>query len=214
LILTEAIIGAALVLLKLVERDQSALRAASMCVHLMNTFLLLGAVALSADWAGKKNPKFLRIRSIERSGGLGILLLLFLGSSGAVTALGDTLFPSSSLAAGLAQDFGPARHFLLELRIYHPIIALCVSLYLVMFARWIIRRPDLVMKSVWPEKKSRLLLHTSLVLVLQCAQLLLGVLNVLFLAPIWIQMSHLFCSDLIWINFVLLLSTLLVVETS
>jgi heme A synthase len=128
-----------------------------------------------------------------------------LGASGAATALGDTLFPVQSLAQGLAQDLSPARHFLIALRIYHPIIALCVSFYLVLFARWVIRHF---------KNQPRVLFHATGLLVLQCLQLLLGVLNVLFLAPVAIQMAHLLCSDLIWINLVLLLAGLLISEGS
>jgi cytochrome c oxidase assembly protein subunit 15 len=211
LILMEALIGAALVLLKLVESDQSALRAFSMCVHLINTFLLLGAVTLTAHWSGMRKPERVETRKgtpgrkVAVWGGVGVFILLLLGASGAVAALGDTLFPVTTLAQGIAQDFSPARHFLIELRVYHPIIALTVSLYLALFARWVIRE-----RVRGHAMASRVLFHAVLLLVLQCTQLLLGVLNVLLLAPIWLQITHLFCSDLIWVNFILLLSTLLV----
>jgi heme A synthase len=173
-----------------------------MSIHLLNTFLLLAAVAMTAHWAGMKNPVLRR-----GSGGarwlslIAVIVLTVLGASGAVTALGDTLFPSQSLAQGLAQDFSPSRHFLLGLRIYHPLIALAVSLYLCLYARWVIRSRRGQVSVVLP---------ATLLLVLLCAQLLVGVLNVLLLAPIFIQMIHLFIGDLIWIDLIFLISRIFV----
>ena len=46
-ILLEGAIGAALVLLRLTGKDDSLARAGVMCLHLVNTFLLLAVVALS-----------------------------------------------------------------------------------------------------------------------------------------------------------------------
>jgi heme A synthase len=204
LILSEALVGAALVLLRLVESDQSALRAYSMSVHLMNTFLLLGAVTLTAHWAGQTSPRIdwrnARVNGSQRGlilGLVGLGFLMLLGASGAVTALGDTLFPSKSLSEGFSLDLNPVRHFLIQLRIYHPLVAVMVSLYLVVLARWIYRGY---------QDRFRMRQHVVMLLVLQCAQLCLGALNVLLLAPIPIQLAHLLVSDLIWIGWVLLVA--------
>lgn len=205
LILTEALIGAALVLLRLVERDQSALRAVSMSIHLLNTFLLLGAVTLTARWAAMKNPTIKSSSAGVRWASLTtIVILIVLGASGAVTALGDTLFPSQSISQGFAQDFSPTRHFLIGLRIYHPLIALLVSLYLALYGRWVIRAHP---------GQSAVLFHGLLLLVFQCAQLALGAINVYLLAPVAVQMLHLLLGDLIWINLILLLSQVFIVDT-
>ena len=48
--LTEAGVGAALVLFALVADNASMARAMFMAVHLVNTFLLIGAMALTAHW--------------------------------------------------------------------------------------------------------------------------------------------------------------------
>jgi heme A synthase len=196
LMLTEALIGAGLVLLKLVESDQSALRAVSMSIHLLNTFLLLGAVTLTVKWSARENP---RLRNDEPwlGSAAALFLMLVLGASGAVTALGDTLFPTQTLAQGMAADFSPARHFLIGLRIYHPLLALGVSFYLVMFARWTMRRHP---------GQRQVHFHATLLVGLQCAQLVLGLVNLILLAPIAVQLLHLLCADVIWINLVCLIA--------
>jgi heme A synthase len=186
----------------LVDQNRSYLRAVSLGIHLMNTFFLVAAVALTARWS-----EFGRIHFRKLSSGrlwasvLAILFCLGLGASGAVTALGDTLFPAASLQAGFAQDLSPTRHFLIELRIYHPVIAVFVSFYLILFAR-----SALGISKTMSAPGARLRFHAWMVLVLQCSQLLLGVLNIVLLAPIAIQMAHLLMADLVWINLILLLS--------
>src|SRR5215210_2815993 len=51
LIVTESLIGAGLVLLRLVGENASVWRAVYLSVHLVNTFLLVAALALTAWWA-------------------------------------------------------------------------------------------------------------------------------------------------------------------
>ena len=48
---------------------------------------------------------------------------------GAIVALGDTLFPQRSFAAGLAADFDRTSHFLVRLRMWHPLVAVTFSIY-------------------------------------------------------------------------------------
>jgi cytochrome c oxidase assembly protein subunit 15 len=202
LILSEAAVGAGLVLFGLVDQNQSHLRAISLGIHLMNTFFLLAAVVLTARWSEIGATRLRRLSAGQLwSSVLAILFCLGLGASGAVTALGDTLFPAASLQAGLAQDLSPTRHFLIELRIYHPVIAVLVSFYLILFAR-------AAMNLIGDKDPagSRLRFHAWMVLVLQCMQLTLGVLNIALLAPIAVQMAHLLMADLVWINLILLLS--------
>ncbi len=65
---------------------------------------------------------------------IGIVGVLVLSMAGAVTALGDTLFPVDSLVEGIQQDFSAASHFIVRLRVWHPVIATVVGLYLIQFA--------------------------------------------------------------------------------
>ena len=123
-------------------------------------------------------------------------------ASGAITALGDTLFPAGSLRAGLTQDLSPTAHVFLRLRVWHPLIALVVGVG-VWWIAWKVRKaqPQPVVVKL-----------TVLVSALVAIQLTAGATNLLLLAPIWMQLIHLLLSDLLWIVLVLLAVTVSVVE--
>jgi heme A synthase len=197
--ITEALVGAGLVLFELVANNASMVRAFSVAVHLINTFLLLASLTLTAWWASGGKP--VRLREHKTLGAflaLGLLGMLVLGVSGAVTALGDTLFPVQSLVEGLQQDFSPTAHFMIRLRVLHPLIAVSVALYLLLVASF----ANLGNKRF----TSRL---PRLLMILLLAQLGAGLVNVGLLAPVWMQLIHLFLSDLIWITLVLLTASAL-----
>jgi heme A synthase len=197
LMLMEALLGAGLVLFELVAYDTSVARAIVIAFHLVNTFLLLTALTLTAWWASGGQP----IR-LSGQGWLGWGLLagygatLLLGASGAITALGDTLFPVRSLAEGLQQDFSPTAHFLIELRLYHPLIAIGVGIFTILMAG--------IFNAARPTEASRGL--GKLFMVLYLCQLIVGAFNVALLAPIWLQLFHLFMADVILISLVLFMA--------
>jgi heme a synthase len=197
LMLNEGAVGAALVLLEHVAYDRSVARAAWTSLHLTNTFLLVAAMTCTAYWgSGGRFARAPRREGQEVVGALlavGTLGLLITAVSGAVTALGDTLFAASSLAQGIADDFSPAAHFLQQLRVLHPITATITAVF-VLYARGPIaarRGPDAA-------RFSRIL--GALVV----GQLLLGVANFMLQAPIAMQIVHLLVADLVWVAFVLL----------
>ncbi len=197
-ILTEALVGAGLVLFEYVAENKSSARALWMSGHLINTFLMLGAFTMTL-WAAiaDQQPQPATPRKQDNSNWLlavAIIGTLLLGVSGAVTALGATLFPVTSLAEGLRQDLSPTSHLLIRLRFYHPFIALFVSLLLAFVASTIrTQRPG-----AWTNR-----LATSLIAFV-IIQLLAGLSNLLLHAPIWLQLVHLLLSDLVWIALVLL----------
>lgn len=199
-ILTEALVGAGLVFFELVADNDSIARAIVMALHLINTFLLLGSLTLTAWWISGGSPVRLKGQGLVTwILGIGFVGMLILGASGGIAALGDTLFPVRSLAEGLQQEFSTTAHFLVRLRLLHPLIAVSVGMYLIIagaISNYL--RPGSVIKRL-----SRLL--TTLYLV----QLAAGALNVALLAPIWLQLVHLFLSDLIWITLVLLAASAL-----
>ena len=92
-------------------------RAFYLSLHLLNTLLLLGALALTAWFSRAAVPESER-RSLGDGAALPIAALVSV--TGAIAALGDTLFPATSLAQGLHQDFSDAANFLIRLRILHP----------------------------------------------------------------------------------------------
>ena len=194
--ITEALIGAGLVVFELVGDNDSFARAWVMAVHLVNTFVLLGALSLTAWFSHPPGEE--RAQGQQQSlllPSFSVAALLIVGASGAVAALGDTLFPSASLEAALRADFSPASHFLIRLRIYHPLLALLTTV-LVIYTCYRLERES---RGRWPFRLA------ILVVSLLILQILIGFVNVWLLAPAWLQLIHLLVSDLIWITFVLLL---------
>lgn len=194
-ILTEALIGAGLVLFELVADNASMARALFLSVHLVNTFVLLAAITLTAWWATTGEHARPRPRgTLAWVFGIGLIGTLVLGVSGAVAALGDTLFPVSSLAEGLRQDLSPTAHLLVRLRVLHPLIAIIVGGYLIFAASLAVKRR--------PSVHSRRAAIAVVALIF--IQLVAGMLNVALLAPVWLQLLHLLLADLLWIALVLL----------
>ena len=192
---TESLVGASLVLFGWVAHNVSPERAVVQMVHLANTYFLLAALTLTAWWASGGAP--LRLRGQGAVGLallLGFLALLFLGMSGAVTALGDLLFPVRNTLEALERSLTPGEHFLVRLRVLHPLIAVSVGLYVV-FAGYLVAH-------LRPSEKTRLFAH--LLAYLYGAQLLAGLVNVALKAPVWMQILHLFLAYAVWILFVLL----------
>jgi len=203
-ILIEAMLGAGLVLFELTANNDSVARAIAIAIHLLNTFILLAWISLTAWWASGGKPI-----TLKRKGILPWLILTsavaiaILGMSGGITALGDTLFPSESIASTLAEQNAPNAHFLIQLRIYHPIIAVLVGMMGLYILRFIHRKSfDLTTR--------RLILLLGVLVLTQWS---LGLTNVILLAPIWLQIIHLFVADTVWITFVLLSASILAVES-
>lgn len=196
LMIVEALVGAGLVLLELVAHNVSVARAYWMAGHLINTFLLLGALTLTAWWGGGRPPMRLRGHgALTAVLAVALLGILVLGASGGITALGDTL----TLGAGISPEDSPVVAALVELRVAHPLIAIVVGALLAL-AGWTVRRTS----------------HDPLALrlvtwmgALYGLQLLVGAVNVILKAPVAIQLIHLLISDLIWIVLVILSATAL-----
>jgi len=194
-ILSEALVGAGLVLFEWVAGDASSGRVVSMAVHLINTFLLLAALVMTGWWAyGGDRLKFQGQGASLLFFAIGFAGIILLGISGAITALGDTLFPSPSLSEGLAQDFNPAAHFLIRLRVWHPVIAVFLGFYLLFLSGMV--------ALFRPVRSIRL--FAGCLAGLFIIQLAAGIVNLLLLAPVWMQLLHLLLADLVWISLVLL----------
>jgi len=194
-IIIEALLGAGLVVFGLVADDASRARAFSMVAHLVNTFVLVAFLALTAWWASGGSRPSPRAKPVDRRLlGAGLVVLLLVGATGAIAALGDTLFPSESLGEGLRDSFSRDSHPLVQLRKYHPLIAIVGGLFVAGVARLVERRRESTVIS-------RL---AAAVIGLYVIQLLIGVVNMILLAPVWMQLVHLLFADLVWIAFVLL----------
>ncbi len=183
-VLLEAGIGAGLVLFEWVAGNKSLARGFVMSAHLINTFLLLGALTLTAWYLA--HPYAAATLARLRRGPAGALfsvaaLGVFLtGASGGIAALGDTLFPNTSFVDATS-------HIFLKLRVFHPALALVSAVLLLLCARLARRR------------------RAALPLVgLVLLQIGVGVLDVFLLAPIPLQLVHLALADATWIAFVVL----------
>jgi cytochrome c oxidase assembly protein subunit 15 len=190
-IVLEAALGAGLVLLSLVEFDQSVLRAVSISLHLVNTLFLLVTLVtlnwLSADEQNYRSGSIRRVFPRDSFFLFTLAMFIVLGVSGAVTALGDTLFPAESIAHGLQQDLAVGAHFLIRLRVIHPVLAVI----------WV------ALAFVWSRKLETIELNPvrSALLTAVTVQFLLGFLNWMLMAPTGLQLLHLLVADTVFITF-------------
>ncbi|MFB6263748.1 MAG: COX15/CtaA family protein [Bradymonadaceae bacterium] len=197
-VVVEALIGAGLVLAELVEHDASVARAVVVGFHLANTFLLTAAAALSAWWAsGGSTPNW--TGTVLERGAVGVLgVLVLIGMTGAVTALGDTLFPiDPTVGEGWVQklrtSLSPAEHFLVRLRVVHPLLAVLGAVALAIFANEVRTGPA----------GGRAGRPAAALLGLVVLEVAAGFLNLMLGAPGWLQIVHLLLAQLVWITAVL-----------
>jgi cytochrome c oxidase assembly protein subunit 15 len=189
----EALLGALLVLLGKVAHDQSASRAVYLSLHLANTLLLLAALALTAHFLSRRSG-FMRGSVDFHSVGIalaGLLATLFVGVSGSLAALGDTLFPATSLRSALAEDFSSRSEWLIRIRWLHPTMAVLAGVFIC----W------LVFRSAWQGRNRKMAIG---VVALLASQYLLGLADLTLLAPTWIQIVHLLGADVLWLTLVVL----------
>jgi len=182
---TEALVGAGLVLFRMVASNPDHARGWWAIAHLCNTFLLLAALTLHARWA--THPGRLGARTNHARLALaGLAAVMVVGATGAIAALGDTLFPVNSLAEGFAQDLDPASHLFLKLRALHPLLALGTAGFLAAYGGALASRGH----------ARPLALGIATLAIVQIG---LGFLNVALLAPVWLQLVHLLVADGLWI---------------
>jgi cytochrome c oxidase assembly protein subunit 15 len=194
--LVEAILGALLVKLGLTAQSQSPLRAPYLALHLANTLLLLAALTLAAHLLDRKYGY--TSKTIRLTAPVGAVTTIFgvlvVGVTGSLAALGDTLFPATSFGAALAQDFSATSGWLLRWRWTHPALALLASVLLV----WLLLRAG-KRTAHWDNRGL-----SAMVLILLAAQYVLGLMDVILLAPTWLQIVHLLGADVLWAALVVL----------
>ena len=197
LLVNEAFLGALLVKLGYVVRDQSLGRFIVLPIHLANTLLLLAALALTASFLARNltrsSARISRSLLLVSLFGLGASILV--GVSGSLAALGDTLFPATSLGNAIAQDLASTSSWLIRLRWIHPASALVAAGFVLFLVSRALASPSRLLR--------RLAIATAVLLLSQIA---IGFVDVLLLAPTWMQIFHLLGADLFWISLVLLTS--------
>jgi cytochrome c oxidase assembly protein subunit 15 len=187
----EALLGAGLVLFQYVEHNASAGRAAYLSAHLVNTQILLAMLTLTA-WFGSDTVSR-KLGAAPRFIVAALPVAVVVAVSGAIAALGDTLYPASSVASGMRQEFSQTAGALLRLRGVHPVLAMVGGSVMLgaALAAWRTGRPGAVRMG-------------AIVALLVCVQLASGVVNVALLAPVWMQIVHLLLADLLWIALVVM----------
>jgi cytochrome c oxidase assembly protein subunit 15 len=192
LLINEAFLGALLVKLGYVTGNQSMGRVVVLSIHLSNTLLLLAALTLTARLLGTGQMwGELGVGGAKKLWALlGLAATLVVGVSGSLAALGDTLFPASSLRDAFAQDFSAGSPWLLRLRGVHPVSAVVATV----FVLWLVRQA----------KRAGSGRLAGIVVALLGFQFVLGLADVLLLAPVWMQILHLLGADLYWVALVTL----------
>ena len=175
--LVEAILGALLVKLGLTAQSHSPLRAPYLALHLTNTLAAARRAhphrAFSQPRTGYSAQQHPAWCAPIGASAVALLVLLIVGVTGSLAALGDTLFPATSLRHRLAQDFAAESSWLVRWRWTHPTVAFLASIFLI----WLLVRA--AQRSAHWDNRGL----SALVLMLLAAQYVLGVLDVVLLAP-------------------------------
>ena len=198
--LIEAVLGALLVKLGYTAQSQAPHRPAFLALHLTNTLLLLAALTLTAHLLSRRKG-FLSgsVRLVAPFGALAsVLVVMVVGVTGSLAALGDTLFPATSLGLALAQDFSATSGWLVRWRWTHPTVAFVASIFLI----WLLVRA--AQRSTHWDNRGL----SALVLLLLAGVYVLGLLDVVLLAPLWVQVAHLLAADSLWASLVVLTARL------
>lgn len=194
-VLTEGAIGAGLVLTGNTAETLTAARPFWMAAHLINTFILLAFLTLTARRAsGGGAPRFRTEPKYFAAIALAISAILVVGISGSIAALSNMIFPSGTLSEGMAKDFSETSHILLRLRLLHPTSAILSSVFIVFVTGWLAKE----------RFGDKIVARWSNVLtILILLQIAFGAATLLMLGPIVMQLGHLLIADAIWISFVM-----------
>ena len=203
-VIIEGLLGAGLVLTGNTAENLTPERPVWMAGHLVNTFILLAFLTLTARYASGGRPIYFREeRKYLAAIVIGIAAIFLIGISGSIAALSHMIFPSGTVAAGVAMDFSPTSNMLLRLRLLHPITAILSSVFLIFLTGWLSRQAgDQPSVSRW----------SNILSILVLCQIAFGAATLLTLAPIVMQIGHLLLADAIWISFVMMSANFLSAE--
>ena len=195
-VLIEGALGGGLVLTGNTAETLTPARPFWMSAHLLNTLILLLFFTVTA-WAAStgKQPRLTGAGREKWVLAGGIAVLFVIGISGSIAALSSMIFPSGTIAEGIAKDFSETSHVLLRLRLFHPLTAIFGTVAIYLLAGWLKRRYSAALAvGKWADRLSILLL----------VQLAFGAATLLMLGPIVMQLGHLFLADLVWLAFIIL----------
>lgn len=203
-IITEAAVGAGLVLTGNTAETLSASRPFWAAGHLINTFILLAFLTLTARYASAAlQPQWTAGRKFLVPITFAALAVIVIGLTGSIAALANMLFPSGTLAEGMAKDFSPTSNVLLRLRLLHPITAILGSVFLIFITGWMAKAAG---------NEGNVARWSNAISLLVLVQLAFGSATLFMRAPIVMQLGHLLLADAIWILLVLFTAAFLSVD--
>lgn len=208
--ITEALLGAKLVIFRLVSMNDSVWRLVVMSLHQLNSFLLVGfTVRLFCSafedkilLAGLTKKTDVEIKKVKELFGipLPLFLILILAMTGAWAALSTTLFPSVSLMDGLIKDFSADSHYLLKLRVTHPFLGIVFGSFMaVLFYKksheyLAFKDQNLIYNYLYKSAQ-----WTSMAVI---TAVVVGIVTILTLSPVPLKVVHLALAHILWSFFV------------
>ncbi len=182
LIVIEALIGAALVLGRLVALDMSAARVIVLAFHMINSLLLAGALTLALR-AARAKPLKIKLK-IKKPLFYFAAAFPVLALTGNIASLAGTLFPAGSLSEALSLDLLPSPHISIQIRPLHPLLALAFAGSL-----------------LWAAARSRACRLPAAGAALAAGS---GLAALLSLSPAYLKITHLLLAYLLWTGLVFL----------
>ena len=205
-VVIEGLLGRSLVLTGNTALNLTPERPFWMAGHLINTFILLAFLTLTAFYgSGGAKLRWNAAGKYKAAIISGVVAMFVVGITGSVAALANMIFPSGTLAEGFAADLSPTSNMLVRLRLMHPITAIAAGVVLIFIAGWLGKEAGAGTKAKW---------WSSVVSLLVLGQLVFGAATLLMLAPIVMQLGHLFLVDAIWISFVIMAANFLAKDGS
>lgn len=207
---SEALIGARLVLAGLTGSNTSLARVLTMNLHLLNSLLLTGSLFICWRLSKCKNYSlsnalfYLKTKSFFFISLIIFFIIVFFGS---LSSLSASLLPSHSLLEGISSDFNPESHWMIRLRLLHPLLALIFGggflLYYFLKNTKSERGKGLYkIKSLFKDRK---ISPQEIFIFCLIFALLSGFLNLLLLSPVFLKLTHLLIVYLLSMSFLLTL---------
>ena len=228
--LSEAAVGAGLVLFKLVAHDESLARALAISTHLLNTLLLLASLTLAAYAAGAfrtaaaaaqpaagggeaasgagltvggtaADARVQGRRGPERRPRPGWSFALALAATMAIAATGAVAALGDTLFPATSLGQGLAQDLSPASHLLQRLRFFHPMLAIALGAYLLYLCNQVVAAGAAGAAARRLANRLRLLVI---GQWTLGLLNIALLAPVWLQLTHLLVADLLWIVLVLL----------
>ena len=198
--ISEALIGALLVLKGLTGGNISGLRLVILNAHLLNSLFLTASLVLCFRFS---------LKDVQVPVKKMISLVAFyvlIAFTGSMASLSNTLFPSSSLRQGWMMDFAESSPWMVQFRLWHPVLAFLIGGAFVLYLFWSLKKDFFQFRKLFQSQgtvlfKIQKFLNTHrqfLLMCLLCLGILTGVVTLLTLSPLVMRMVHLFIAYLIW----------------